>query len=177
MRPTNERFVIAEPGITFTVDIVMFDEDIAKQHWEHAPKHRGGVTVQWRDPHGGETYHYTPRDMSLAELARHYAANGHENPSAAAYKALQAELERDMSANAYGFNYTARIAGQVIVHDETCGYGFDWSYEDKESLLDFGRRLFCEEAIGECRSTVLERVRSLLSNIEYLRQVAALDEG
>lgn len=145
MMNTIETFEIESGALKIEVSVICYEcfDGFADQ-WEATDKHQGGVTI--KNPIAGRnSYKYfIPLQSSLPELTSCYAKQGRDNPSAAAYRSLQNQLERDITASDYGFRVTAYIGDTLVLDDEYVGCGFDYSYDDEGSLLDCAVRVWDE---------------------------------
>ena len=132
-----ETFEIESGELNITVSVICFDcNDGFSDQWEGTDQHQGGVTI--KNPNAGRNCYkyFIPQQCTLAGLVSCYAKQGRDNPSAEAYQSLQNQLERDISANDYGFRATAYIGDILVLDDEPIGCGFDYSYDDEGLLLD-----------------------------------------
>lgn len=120
--------------------------------------HEAGTTIQVPDHlqsrHGFKYYigQYRP-----ADLARDFAAQGRENPSATAYESLQKELGHYITADDCYLQATVSVAGHELA--SIPGISFDYSYEYADATLEdtaaemlrmYGRD-FIREAIAGAR--------------------------
>lgn len=159
-----ESFEIEFGELSINVSVICFDcNDDFSDMWEGTDKHQGGVTITNPDADRNSWKYFIPNQCTLAELAASYAKQGRENPSAAAYQALQDQLMRDISASDYGFKVSAYVGGVEILTDEYAGCGFDYSYDDEGSLLDAARRVWdeygtTEEVIGMAKKAAADIV-------------------
>ena len=132
-----ETFEIESGALKIEVSVVCYGcFDGFSDQWKGTDKHQGGVTI--KNPNAGRNAwkYFIPQQCSMAELTSCYAKQGRDNPSAAAYRSLQNQLERDITASDYGFRVTACVGGILVLDDEYMGCCFDYSYDDEWSLLD-----------------------------------------
>lgn len=179
MSDTIESFQLSEDGIEFHVNVVLFGgaEDMFRDQWEGTDTHKGGVTIANPDACRNGYKFYRPLQTSLAELCSQYAAQGRENPCHEAYASLQKQLARDIDAGDYGFIYSAKVGTEWITTGETCGFGFDWSYEDGTSLEEIGIELFRECCLPDAIENVAKTCHELVNMVDQLRDVARLYTG
>lgn len=132
-----EKFEIESGELTINVSVVCYEcfDGFADQ-WDGTDKHQGGVTIANPEADRNSYKYFIPKQTSLSELAADYAKQGRENPSLEAYESLQNQLERDITASDYGFRVNAYIGDVLVLDEEHVGCGFDYSYDDKGSLLD-----------------------------------------
>lgn len=128
-----------------------------------ASEHIAGVTVQVPSQlQRRDSHKFYIRQTTPAELAKDYAKQGRENPSAEAYESLQRELGWYLTAADYSIVCVIEKAGVEIT--EVYGPGVDYSGEYADESLDeyvikhgFMRDYASEvlkEAITEARSTL-----------------------
>ena len=159
-----ESFEIELGDLNIMVSVVCFDcNDSFSDQWEGTDKHQGGVTIKNPEADRNSWKYFIPKQYTLAALAADYAKQGRANPSAAAYRSLQNQLERDLSASDYGFKVSAYIGGIEVLADEYVGCGFDYSYDDEGDLLDAARRVWdeygtTEEVIGMAKKAAADIV-------------------
>lgn len=176
MNDIVEMITIKEQGITFKVEVLCYGgaERQFNDQWEQTDKHQGGVTI--RNPHAGRGRfaYYIPKQYTLAQLTKDYAAEGRENPSKQAYDALQRQLIRDIDAGDYGLRYSASYAGVNIVYDETYGIGFDWSCHDDITLADIARDIWNEYAQDEALDRVQDALGELIDKMHSLAELGEI---
>ena len=98
-----ESFEIELGELSINVSVICFEcFDGFSDMWEGTDKHQGGVTITNPEADRNSYKYFIPKQCTLAELVAAYAKQGRENPSAAAYEALQDQLVRDISASDYG---------------------------------------------------------------------------
>ena len=140
-----ESFEIELGDLNIMVSVVCFEcFDGFSDMWEGTDKHQGGVTITNPEADRNSWSYFIPKQYTLADLAADYAKQGRDNPSAAAYQALQDQLVRDLHACDYGFSVSAFVGGVEILTDTYVGCGFDYSYDDEGDLLDAARRVWDE---------------------------------
>lgn len=179
MSDTIESFELTENGIDFRVNVVLFGgaEDMFRDQWEGTDTHKGGETITNPNADRNGWKYYRPLQTSLAELTASYARQGRENPSREAYDSLQRQLIRDIDAGDYGFIYSAKVGTEWITTGETCGFGFDWSYEDGTDLEEEGIRLFRDCCLPDAIENVAKTCHELVQMVDQLREVAKLYTG
>lgn len=79
--------------------------------WERVSKHQGGVTV--KHPESGTFWMSVNEGETPSELAKHYSEKGIENPSLAAYNALQKSLCHYLE----GYFLTVKIKVQKVLRE------------------------------------------------------------
>lgn len=159
-----ESFEIESGELNITVSVICFDcYDGFSDQWEGTDIHQGGVTIANPEADRNSWKYFIPKQCTLAELAAAYAKQGRENPSGAAYKSMQEQLMRDITASDYGFKVSAYIGYVELLADENVGCGFDYSYDDEGDLLDEARRVWdeygtLEEVIGMAKKAAADIV-------------------
>lgn len=159
-----ESFEIEAGALSINVSVICFDcHDGFSDMWEGTDTHQGGVTITNPEADRNSWKYFIPKQCTLAELAASYAKQGRENPSAAAYRSMQDQLVRDISASDYGFMVSAYIGGIEVLANEYVGCGFDYSYDDEGDLLDEARRVWdeygtLEEVIGMAKKAAADIV-------------------
>lgn len=176
MSDTIESFELTENGIDFRVNVVLFGgaEDMFRDQWKEQDEHMGGVTITNPNADRNGWKYYRPLQTSLAELCADYARQCVDNPCHAAYASLQRQLVRDLDAGDYGFVYSAKVGDEWITTGETCGFGFDWSYEDDTDLKEEGIALFREHCLADAVENVAKTCHELVQMVDQLREVAKL---
>ena len=140
-----ETFEIEVGDLNIMVSVVCFEcFDGFSDMWEGTDKHQGGVTITDPEADRNSWKYFIPKQCTLAELAASYAKQGRDNPSAAAYRALQDQLMRDINACDCGFRVSAYVGGVEILTDECVGCGFDYSFYDDGDLLSAARSVWDE---------------------------------
>lgn len=179
MSDTIKSFKLTENGIDFHVNVVLFGgaENMFWEQWEGADTHKGGETITNPNANRNDWKYFRPLQTSLAKLTADYAKQGLENPSREAYDSLQRQLIRDIDAGDYGFIYSAKVGTEWITTGETCGFGFDWSYEDGTNLEDIGRELFRDCCLPDAIENVAKTCHELVQMADQLRGVAKLYTG
>lgn len=168
-----ETFNFSRNNIDFTVNVVCAQcYDGFDDQWKMTDTHEGGITIKNADA-GRNSYKYAiPQQVSLAQLASEYAAQGRENPSREAYESLQRQLSRDINASDYYFTVDASAGSHTLLDGAVIGCGFDWSYHDHEDLEDTAKGVWSdcngeEEAISEA----VQVARDLLKDIDVLNSI------
>ena len=168
-----ETFNFSRNNIDFTVNVVCaYTADGFGDQWKMTDTHEGGVTIKNRNADRNSFKYAIPQQTTLAELASQYAAQGRENPSAAAYESLQNQLDRDIDANDYYFTVDASAGSHTLLDGAVIGCGFDYSYQDQGSLLAVAREVWSdyngeEEAITEA----VQAARDLLDGVDTLKNI------
>ena len=158
-----ESFEIEVGDLNIMVSVICFDcNDGFSDMWEGTDKHQGGVTITNPEADRNSYIYFIPKQISLSELAADYAKQGRDNPSGEAYKALQDQLVRDISASDYGFKVSAYVGGVEVLADTYVGCGFDYSYDDEGDLLDAARRVWDEYGATE---EVIEMAKKAAADI------------
>lgn len=168
-----ETFNFSRNNIDFTVNVVAaYTADGFGDQWKMTDTHEGGVTIQNRNADRNSFKYAIPQQVSLAELAKEYAAQGRENPSREAYESLQRQLDRDIDASDYYFTVDATAGSYTVLDGFVCGCGFDYSYQEESNLLDRAQEIW-NDCNGEEEATeeAIKEVRGQLANIGELEQV------
>ena len=143
-------FEIESGDLNISVSVICFDcNDGFSDQWEGTDKHQGGVTIANPDADRNGWKYYIPKQCTLSELAAAYAKQGWDNPSAAAYRSLQNQLERDICASDYGFEVSVYLGGVKLIDGVSVGCGFDYSCLDDGDLIDEARRVWDEFGVTE----------------------------
>lgn len=176
MRDVIETFEKDVNGIHFMVNVVCYGgaQSNFDDQWQPTDTHKGGVTIANPNASRNSYGFYIPLQTTLAELCSQYAAQDRANPCHEAYASLQRQLVRDIDAGDYGFVYSATVGGELITSGETCGFGFDWSYEDGTELAAEGLELFTEHCEDEAIQNVAETCKRLVEMGDKLRAVSLL---
>lgn len=159
-----ESFEIELGELSINVSVICFEcFDCFSDQWEGTDKHQGGVTITNLEADRNSWKYFIPKQYTLADLAADYARQGRDNPSGAAYQALQDQLMRDIHACDYGFRVSAYIGGIEVLANEYVGCGFDYSFYDEGDLLSAARLVWdeydmTEEVIGMAKKAAADIV-------------------
>ena len=128
-------------GFTFTLEFVDYHQGALwsfEEQWELTDTHEGGVTITNPDGSRNSWKYAIPKQYSLAELAKDYAAQGRENPSREAYQSLQKQLERDSEASDCSLLISAKKGSIQLFEDEhvisTDYHWTDYDYDHDKAL-------------------------------------------
>lgn len=165
-----ESFEIESGELKIEVSVICYGcfDGFADQ-WEGTDKHQGGVTIKNPNADRNSWKYFIPQQGTLAGLVSCYAKQGRDNPSATAYRSLQNQLERDITASDYGFRATAYVGDILVLDDEYVGCMFDYSYDDDGDLIDVARLVWDEY---DTTKDVIELAKKSAANI--LESVPAL---
>lgn len=170
---TIETFNFEKDAIKFTVKVVCFNVfGLFSDMYTMTDDHKGGVTVKNPNHHRG-VYKYAIPEFTLAERIKTLTEQGDPNPSASAYSAAVKSLERDLDASDYGFEVSAEINGITLLDNESLGCSFDYSYHDKESLIEAARDCFTENGIeDEAITAAKSAAAAIVEQMETLKKIA-----
>ena len=160
MKTTDAIFEVVKEKYTIIYAAVNFYEPShCVDNWQFTDDHKGGVTIKVKNADRNGYKYAIPTHYALSQLASDYAKQGMDNPSLAAYKSLQDELERDLGANSYILYASVVDAeGNTVLNSFSLAYGFDWCYLDGEDLEG---RLKEEVSNAGAEEEVLERLEVL----------------
>jgi len=137
--------------------------DAISDQFELTDTHQGGITIKNPEYDGHMSYKYAiPMQCSLAELTKHYAKQGCDNPSRAAYASLQRELGWYITADDISLLYIVSKNGIELANNFGISSEFSWQYSD-QSLEQFALELLTDyddtsEALEQARNTLTELV-------------------
>ena len=173
MSHVAETFTFSKNNIDFTVNVMCAESnDGFADQWKLTDEHKGGVTIKNSDADRNSYKYAIPQQCSLAELTASFAAQGRENPSQEAYDSLQRQLKRDINASDYYFKVSAYAGSFLVLDDSVIGCGFDYSYDDAESLEETALQVWKDYGgEEEAHAEAIKEVRARLENIGELQQV------
>lgn len=160
MKTTDAIFEVVKEKYTIIYAAVNFYEPShCVDNWQFTDDHKGGVTIKVKNADRNGYKYAIPTHYALSQLASDYAKQGRDNPSLAAYKSLQDELERDLGASNYIlFASVVDSNGNTVLNSFSLAYAFDWCYLDGEDLEE---RLKEEVSNAGAEEEVLERLEVL----------------
>lgn len=125
-------------------------------------QHQAGVTIQVPSHlQGRNCPKYYIGQYTPAELAKEYAKQGRENPSAAAYESLQNELAHYIEAD--DCYLLAEVFKGGIELADVIGTSFDWSYDYCGDIETYATGYMLPEYGMELEKETLEEAREVLA--------------
>ncbi|XIX91395.1 hypothetical protein AB2J12_24870 (plasmid) [Escherichia coli] len=164
MKSVESTFEVQKEKFTIIFEAMnVYEPSHCVDNWQFTDKHKGGVTIKVKNSERNGYKYAIPMHYALSQLASDYAKQGRDNPSLAAYKSLQDELERDLGANSYILYASVVDAeGNTVLNSFSLAYGFDWCYLDGE---DLDSRLKEEVSNSGAEEEVLERLEDLKDSV------------